>query len=197
MSSGVITDRVRPRQSGKAWGVGFFFDLKQGESRQAGVAEAAFRWLTATDSGTHRRRPVRLALLCLLLPALAVGAGLEPLRDAWRSGDVVAVERGLRPLAESGDARAQLLLGHLYQTGRGGAVDYPAALHWFRRAADQGVAEAQYALGLMYELGYGTEVDAAEAEYWYGRAVAHGLCPGELDIDAYWNEPGPLPPIVD
>jgi TPR repeat protein len=139
----------------------------------------------------------RLALLFLILSSMAVSADFGPLRDAWRSGDVAAVERGLRPLAESGDARAQLLLGHLYQSGRGGAVDYPAALHWFGRAADQGVAEAQYAIGLMYELGYGTEVDAAEAEYWYGRAIAHGLCPGELDIDAYWNDPVPPPSIVD
>jgi TPR repeat protein len=138
-----------------------------------------------------------LLVLCSLSPRPGFGADLGALRAAWQAGEHAAVALGLTPLAESGDPRAQLLLGHLRETGRSGTQDYAAALYWYRLAADQGIPEAQYALGLMHELGYGTPVDAGEAEYWYARAVGHGLCPGEMDIEAYWYAAAPWPPSLD
>ena len=117
------------------------------------------------------------------------------MRRSWCSGRV-SIERGWPPI-EAGDARAQLLLGHLYETGESGTPDYTAALYWYRQAALQGIPEAQYALGLMHELGSGTPADAGEAEYWYARAVDHGYCPGELDVEAYWYASSPLSPIDD
>ena len=100
-------------------------------------------------------------------------------------------------MAESGDARAQLLLAHAHESGAAGQRNRELALHWYRQAAEQGVPEAQYALGLMHELGYGGPVDADQAEYWYGRAIDHGYCPGELDVEAYWDASSPLSTIAD
>lgn len=145
-------------------------------------------------------RPCRSVLLGIaawlaLSGLVARAADYSVLHDKWQAGEYAEVEHGLRPLAEAGSGRAQLLLAHLKERGGHGGPDYEAALRWYRRAAGQGIPEAQYALGLLYELGYGTEVDAAEAEYWYGRAIASGYCPGELDIEAYWYQSEPPPPI--
>ncbi len=144
-------------------------------------------------------RPVGavVAVLLALWPGFVPADELGQVRAAWIAGEFATVERGLRGLAESGHARAQLLLGYLNKNGKLGRVDDTAARHWYRRAADQGIPEAQYELGLMHELGYGGPVDAAEAEYWYGRAIDHGYCPGELDIEAYWHDSTPLSPIRD
>lgn len=149
---------------------------------------------------------VRYWVFALVTAALLLGSWsgravaapeLDALRAAWRAGEFGAVARGLTPLAEAGDARAQLLLGYLHETGETGRPDYGAALHWYRQAAVQGIPEAQYALGLMHELGYGTPVDADAAQYWYGRAIDHGYCPGELDVEAYWDDTSPLSLIRD
>jgi TPR repeat protein len=85
-----------------------------------------------------------------------------------------------RPLAEGGNAEAQLFLGHAFARGRGVDPDPRQSFAWYLEAARQGLPEAQYQVGLKYEVGDGVPVDAAEAEYWYQRATSGGFCPGEL-----------------
>jgi TPR repeat protein len=124
-------------------------------------------------------------LLLGLAALLAVSAAwadpdLRQGLQAWsaqRPGDALSE---WRPLAEGGDAQAQLYLAYAYRRGLGVTQDDARAAHWYRRAAEQGLADAQYQLGLMYELGLGVPVDQAEADYWYSQAVAQGFCPGEL-----------------
>jgi hypothetical protein len=113
--------------------------------------------------------------------ALAQGSGLEAGIAAWEDGRLSQAVRLWRPLAESGDARAQLYLAYALRTGQGVVADDGRALRWYREAAVQGIPEAQYELGLMYELGLGVPPDPHEAERWYGQAVGQGFCPGELD----------------
>jgi uncharacterized protein len=50
--------------------------------------------------------------------------------------DLAPVLRLLRPLADQGNAEAQMKLGFMYVTGEGTPQDYVEALKWFRRAAD-------------------------------------------------------------
>ena len=57
------------------------------------------------------------------------------------------------PLAEQGDAEAQISLGIMYDYGRGVPEDDTEAVKWYRKAAEQGVAKAQYNLGVMYTNG--------------------------------------------
>lgn len=115
---------------------------------------------------------------------LSTGAGAESALQqgvqAWSAQRPAEALEHWGPLAEAGDAQAQLYLGYAYRRGRGVAQDDGRAAHWYRRAAEQGLADAQYQLGLMYELGLGVPMDQAEADYWYGRAVGQGFCPGEL-----------------
>lgn len=69
-------------------------------------------------------------------------------------------------LAENGDVKAQLIVGHCYFTGTAVTRNYRIAREWFYLAALQGDAIAQWNLSFMYEHGYGTEINKEEAEKW-------------------------------
>ena len=80
----------------------------------------------------------------------------------------------LAPLAERGDAVAQLKLGIIFSRGKTGAPDPVAALEWFTRAAEQGQVEAQFELGRIYRDGLGTRADGDAAVSWLQRAAEKG-----------------------
>lgn len=62
----------------------------------------------------------------------------------WEGKSDVVVTREWRHLAsERGDARAQYLLGLMYEKGEGVEKDADEAMKWFRKAAELGYAEAQ------------------------------------------------------
>ena len=76
---------------------------------------------------------------------------------ALQRGDIEAVIREWRPLAEAGEAR-----GHA------------AAAEWYRRAAEQDHARTQFNLGARYDLGVGVERDLPRAHQWMTLAAAQG-----------------------
>ncbi|HEY1961512.1 MAG TPA: hypothetical protein VGG69_03755 [Rhizomicrobium sp.] len=80
----------------------------------------------------------------------------------------------LASLANTGDARAQLLLGLDYLEGKGTPVNEAEAARWFARSAQQGQALAQYRLGTLYERGRGVPADAKQATHWYELAAKQG-----------------------
>jgi TPR repeat protein len=63
---------------------------------------------------------VALSIVCLATPAWA---DYEAGWDAYNRGDYGTAFRGWLPLAEQGDANAQLLLGILYDKGQRGPHD--------------------------------------------------------------------------
>src|SRR5215813_2786741 len=96
------------------------------------------------------RRLWKLAAIVLVAIAFTLGlvgpTGAEPTSSAWAAyarGDYVAAARRLEPLAAAGYARAQALLGFLYEYGRGVPQDYVGAAAWYTRAAEQGEPAAQ------------------------------------------------------
>ncbi len=93
---------------------------------------------------------------------------------AYRSGDYGLAKAELHPLAKSGDAKAQTLLGHMYSTGRGVSQDSRAAAEWYRKAALQGHMTAQFNLGNFYAQGVGVKHDPALAVYWFEAAAMQG-----------------------
>ena len=111
---------------------------------------------------------IRMVVLALLLVAhgLTLG-GIDEGVAAYNRGDYGAALLEWRPLAEQGDASAQLNLGYMYDNGYGVTEDYKEAMKWYRRAAEQGNARAQYNLGLMYEGGYGVPQNNVQAHMWY------------------------------
>lgn len=80
----------------------------------------------------------------------------------------------IKPCAENGDAKAQLMLGKIFYSGLGVNKDDHKAAKWFRKAADQGLADAQYQLGLLYVEGDGVEENKGAAIDWLYLAAQQG-----------------------
>ena len=77
-------------------------------------------------------------------------------------------------LANSGNAKAQLLMGLRYLDGTGAPVNEAEAARWFERAAKQGEPISEYRLGTLYERGRGVPADAKKAAQWYAAAANAG-----------------------
>jgi localization factor PodJL len=80
----------------------------------------------------------------------------------------------LASLANTGDAKSQLLLGLKYLDGNGAPVNEAEAARWLARAAQQGEPLAQYRLGTLYERGRGVAADPKLATHWYELAARQG-----------------------
>lgn len=76
--------------------------------------------------------------------------------------------------AQQGDAKAQVFVGYLYETGQGVQQDNTKAAEWYRRAAERGNAEAQAQLGNMYSLGKGVSQNYVLAYLWLDLAARQG-----------------------
>jgi hypothetical protein len=124
-------------------------------------------------------RAFRAILLSfILLSSAGTGIRAGPIEDATAAlerRDFATALQLLRPLAERGNADAQMKLGFLYVAGGGIPQDYAAAVKWFHLAADQGQANAQCFLGLMYFEGRGVPRDYVSAHMWLNFAAAGGI----------------------
>jgi TPR repeat protein len=102
-------------------------------------------------------------------------ASADPMASATAAYDRRDYARAatlLTPLALHGNAKAQAMLGFMYQHGFGEPQVYVAAVDLYRRAANSGDAFAQCMLGLMYDKGYGVDEDFVLAYKWLNLAVA-------------------------
>ncbi|MBR1246137.1 SEL1-like repeat protein [Bradyrhizobium sp. AUGA SZCCT0169] len=73
------------------------------------------------------------------LLALVGSANADQLQDgliAYHRGDYQIAKRAFEPIAEQGDANAQVMLGLMFTKGQGVERDIDAALNWFKQAAD-------------------------------------------------------------
>jgi TPR repeat protein len=122
-----------------------------------------------------------IPLLSLLLTTSA-GAGFDEGVAAYKHGDYATTLREFRPLAEQGDAKAQGLLGFMYDNGHGVVQDYAEAVKWYRKAAEQGNADAQSNLGNRYANGQGVVQDHAAAVKWYRKAAHQGYASAQYNL---------------
>jgi uncharacterized protein len=76
--------------------------------------------------------------------------------------------------AEQGDAKAQVFVAYLYETGQGVNQNYSKAAEWYGRAARQGNPVAQTQLGNMYRLGRGVPQNYILAYMWFDLAQRQG-----------------------
>jgi TPR repeat protein len=107
--------------------------------------------------------------------AHVVAGPLEGADAAWERRDFATALPLLRPLADQGNADAQMKLGFMYVTGEGIPQNYVEAVKWFHLAADQGQANAQCFLGLIYFEGHGVPQDYVSAYMWLSLAAAGGI----------------------
>lgn len=71
-------------------------------------------------------------------------------------------------------AHANLVLGVLFNTGKGGKQCYKTAMQCFENAAQQGYTDAHINIGLMYAKGLGVKKDFQKALYWWQLAEEKG-----------------------
>ena len=92
----------------------------------------------------------------------------------WFSSSTVRVQETVEAQAERGVAEAQFSLGLKFANGKGAALDFAQAAHWYRKAAEQSHALAQLNLGVMYAEGQGVPSDKAQSMLWLDRAAHLG-----------------------
>ena len=103
----------------------------------------------------------------LLLSVRTVWVG--PIEDAYAGdtrGDHATELRILRPLAEQGNADAQVHRRSAYAVGLAARQNYEKAAKWFRLSAAQGNAAAEYSLGNLYFQAMGVAQDYGRAHIW-------------------------------
>jgi len=122
-------------------------------------------------------------LLLVAFSLLVVGCGDQSQKDAasyqegldaYAQGDYAVALKKLQPVAERGNADAQLRLGLMYREGNGVPKDDKQAVAWLSKAAEQGQSEAQENLGFSYAKGLGVERDWVQADKWFSIAAASG-----------------------
>jgi TPR repeat protein len=135
-----------------------------------------------------------VATLCLTISVLLGSVGVSSAADfntgvnAYQRGDFATALREWTPLAQQGDARAQIMLGDMYGFGRGVAQDYVEAARLWRLAAAQGDAVAQYNLGRMYDLGQGVIQDDVEAVRLYRLSAEQGLADAQTNLGVMYDD---------
>ncbi len=128
----------------------------------------------------------RFLFALILVVACATGAAADPYEDALSAlqrGDSKLAAWLLRPLAEQGNAQAQIKLGWMYEKGQGVPQNDQEAVKWYRKAAQQGNAEAQSSLGAMYFEGKGVPQDNVRAYIWFDLAVQQYLRQGGKNME--------------
>ena len=102
--------------------------------------------------------------------------------DAYNSADYKTAFILIKPLAEQGDAKAQIHVFMMYSFGEGVTQDDKEAMRWLRLAVEQGDARAQHALGAVYRAGLSTARDFKEAMKWYRLAAEQGYADAQFAL---------------
>lgn len=101
-------------------------------------------------------------------------AAREPAAATVQPAKAVSPFERLSSLADTGSAKAELLVGLKYLDGDGVSENDAEAAKWLERAAKQNQALAAYRLGTLYERGHGVPADPARAAQWYESAAKLG-----------------------
>lgn len=128
------------------------------------------------SSSVGRTASAVLFLLCSVSingARVAHADGLARATAAYSSGDYTRAVNVLSAPALRGNARAQGLLGFMYENGFGVPQAYDAAADLYQRAAVQGDPFAQSRLGLIYDKGHGVPQDVVLSYTWLNLAAAH------------------------
>jgi TPR repeat protein len=116
---------------------------------------------------------VSLCVSTIVLSAgLLAGADLASAKRDYQEKNYDAALKKSTPLAQEGNADAQVLLGRMYMMGQGVNQDRDRAMKWFKAAAVQGNADAEFLLGSMYLL---PQQDVSEGMKWLRLSADQGM----------------------
>ena len=127
-------------------------------------------------------------ILALLLVGSPAYADFAEAVAAYNRHDYAFALGEFEPLAEQGDARAQVMLGFMYYAGQGVPQDHAEAVKWYRNAAEQGAAAGQFNLGTMYYEGKGVPQDYAEAAKWYRASAEQGEASAQTHLGIMYHD---------
>jgi hypothetical protein len=144
------------------------------------------------------REPIKHGMVSVIAPLGLTSSPVEAAYAAYDKGNYKSALRGLLPLAEQGDPRAQTTLGLLYYRGSKDVPrDEAEAAKWFRLAAEHGDATAQFNLGVMYSEGQGVPQDHAKAAKFYRSAAEQGNPQAQYNLALWYAEgDGGAPDLV-
>ncbi len=125
---------------------------------------------------------------CIAYAALDDGVTLADAWSFYERGDYSTAVQHWLPLAQRGNASAQVSLGTAYDYGQGVSRDAVQAIRWYRAAAEQGHSGGQYNLALMYALGEGIQRDMIAASSWYKKSAEQGLAVAEFNLGMLYIE---------
>ena len=121
-----------------------------------------------------------MAALILLLPFARWAYGDVPAaQNAYHAGQYRMAMELAQPLAESGHAEAQYLVGVMLETGKGVPRDVYRAVTWYRRAAEQDHLEATKRLALINFSGEFMWTSKVRAVLWFRSAAQLGDVPSQ------------------
>ena len=115
----------------------------------------------------------------VVVPSTSAAAPTQPVNPAaqpaapTQTASIAPLDK-LTALANSGNAKAELIVGLKYLDGDGVAVSEADAAKWLERAALAGQPVAQYRLGTLYERGRGVAADPVKSVHWYTLAAQAG-----------------------
>ena len=133
------------------------------------------------------RFPIALVLSISCLTT-SVWADFETGMDAYQRGSYATALSEWRPLAEGGDAQAQLHLGLLYANGEGVPQDYAKARQYYEKAAAQGSASGQNNLGYLYADGKGVPKDEIKGAEWIRKAAEQRDANGQASLGEMYRD---------
>ena len=114
---------------------------------------------------------------------ILIGLVAFKVRNYYKNGNGKYKRGGLARLkqkAESGDAAAQVELGHVYTAGKVVSQDLEIAREWYEKAAAQNEPVALMVLGAIYTAGRGVDVDLERAAQCYLQAAEIGKLEAQL-----------------
>lgn len=113
----------------------------------------------------------------LICTTASNGADLEVAKRAYQQKDYATALKEFTPLAEQGNAEAQLGLGKMYLMGQGVLRDADQGIKWLKASALQGNADAQFFVGSYYLLPHR---DVVEGVKWLRLSADQGQQDSQL-----------------
>jgi hypothetical protein len=113
----------------------------------------------------------------LIWASLSAAADLKSAKHAYERKDYAVALKEFMPIAEQGNAEAQLYLGKMFMLGQGILKDPDQAVKWFKASAEQGNADAQFFLGSYYLLPH---LNVAEGVKWLRLSAEQGQQDAQL-----------------
>ena len=114
------------------------------------------------------------ALFAALIFTSEAQADLAEGRVAYNSENWIVALAELRPLAEEGNDEALVLLGNMYNDGKGVEQNHKIAFEHYKQALPSGNSNAMLAIATMYAQGLGVDKDFPTAFEWFEKSATAG-----------------------